>query len=469
MLFLIALILAFGFAFLCGKPLKKHPYIFYTTAVVITVASVILTRSDLRSVPVFLNTYVIGLFTRGAFATALWCVVMWTGAFPNGSVPIKKLMVIRGELSIFAAILTFGHNIGFGQTYFVRLFTDAGRMPHNQVTAGILSVAMLVIMIPLTVMSFPKVRRKMNAKLWKKIQRTAYAFYAMIYIHVLVLYYPMAKAGREGIFFNILVYSVVFIGYAVCRIRKYIVVKMKPKNKTILNIISAAVFLGALSGVLVSCGKDEQHVSDTGSTISKVTTAVSSETEETSETTSSVSTSAQTTVSTQTATETDTTETATGTETVTEPETEEPTEETNENTDEEQEEVYEEDNYYEEDNNYQDDNNNSNNNNNNNNSNNNDNNNPEPSYIYRNGTYSASAYGYDGDVFVEITVENDVITSITARTEESDEWYFSSAQESVISQILSSQNTDVDAVSGATYSSEAIMEAVQKALNSARN
>ncbi len=466
MLFLIALILAFGFTFLCGKPLKKHSCIFYTLAVIITVASVIMTRSDLRSLPVFLNTYVIGLFTRGAFATALWCVVMWVGAFPNGSLPIKKIMPIRGELSIFAAILTLGHNIGFGQTYLVRLFTDSGRMASNYITASILTIAMLVIMIPLTVMSFPKVRKKMNAKLWKKIQRTAYVFYAMIYIHVLCLYYPMAKAGREGIFFNILIYSVVFIGYAVCRIRKYIVVKMKPKNKTFLNIISAVVFSGVLSCVLVSCGKDEKPSSDTGSIISKVTTSVSSESEETSETTSSVSTSAQTTVSTQTTSETDTTttETTTGTETATEPETEEPTEETEENIDEEHEEYYEEnDDYYEEDNNYQDNNDNSNNNNN------NYNNQPEPSYIYRNGTYSSSAYGYDGDIFVEITVENDVITSIKAHTEESDEWYFNSAQESVISQILSSQNTDVDAVSGATYSSKAIMEAVQKALNSAKN
>ncbi|MDE5834917.1 MAG: ferric reductase-like transmembrane domain-containing protein, partial [Ruminococcus sp.] len=253
MLFLIALILAFGFAFLCGRPLKKYPFVFYVSAVIITVASVMLAGADTRSVPQLVNTYIIGLFTRGAFATALWYVVMFTGALPNGSAPIKKLMPIRGELSIFTAILTLGHNIGFGQTYFVRLFTDSARMSGNQKTAGILSIAMLAIMIPLTVMSFPKVRKKMNAKLWKNIQRTAYLFYAMIYIHVLVLYYSMAKAGREGIFFNILVYSVTFIGYAVMRVRKHIVIKMKPKNKTVLNITSAVIFMSAFSGVLFSC------------------------------------------------------------------------------------------------------------------------------------------------------------------------------------------------------------------------
>ena len=62
-----------------------------------------------------------------------------------------------------------------------------------------------------------------------------------------------------------------------------------------------------------------------------------------------------------------------------------------------------------------------------------------------------------------------MITSVSARSEESDGWYFDSAQGAVISAILSTQSTDVDAVSGATYSSEAIMAAVKKALDSAKN
>ncbi|HOV41982.1 MAG TPA: FMN-binding protein [Oscillospiraceae bacterium] len=39
----------------------------------------------------------------------------------------------------------------------------------------------------------------------------------------------------------------------------------------------------------------------------------------------------------------------------------------------------------------------------------------------------------------------------------------------MIPQILNIQNCDVDAVSGATYSSKAIMDAVEKALESAKN
>ncbi|MDE6035823.1 MAG: FMN-binding protein [Ruminococcus sp.] len=499
MLFLISLILAFGFAFLCGGALKKYPFVFYASAVIITVASVLLAGADTHAVPQLVNTYIIGLFTRGVFATALWYVVMLTGALPNGSVPIKKLMTIRGELSIFTAILTLGHNIGFGKTYFVRLFTDSERMSVNQKTAGILSIAMLVIMLPLTVMSFPAVRKKMNAKLWKKLQRTAYLFYAMIYIHVLVLYYPMAKAGRDGIFFNILVYSIAFIGYAVMRVRKHIVIKMKPENKTVLNITGTVIFLSAVSGVLVSCGKDiPEKTSDSVSNhiITSATTAISSgsttattsgytitETKTTAETlrttdTTTTSTTDTTTETTETFVTTgtfETQETTTDTETYITTETEETTttkttttetvyiEENTENeTYNEIEDISETEEEYiqpeesqgeipeqSEEQETQPE--------------------TEPSYIYRNGTYSANAYGYDGDVYVDVTIENDKIISISARTEESDDWYFNSAQDTVISRIISEQNTDVDAVSGATYSSEAIMKAVQKVLDSAKN
>ena len=92
----------------------------------------------------------------------------------------------------------------------------------------------------------------------------------------------------------------------------------------------------------------------------------------------------------------------------------------------------------------------------------------ETKNIYNDGTYTATAYGYDGEVTVTIVLENDVITSIQATSEESDEWYFEQARDKVISRILNAQDYNVDAVSGATYSSQAIMSAVKKALNSAK-
>lgn len=447
MLFLIAIAAAFGFAYLCKKPLKQHPYIFYIGAAVI---SIIVAAVDFRNVPEFVNTYIIGLFSRGAFGTALWAVVMWTGAFPNGSKPIKAFMPIRGELSIFAAILTLGHNIGYGKTYFVRLFTDASRMSAEQLTASFLTIAMLIIMIPLTVMSFPQIRKKMNAKLWKKIQRTAYLFYGMMYLHVMVLFVPMAKAGRQGYFLSVLAYSIVFIGYAVCRIRKWYLLRKKAENIKFVNAVCVPAF--AVMLMMPCLAAKSSPVKN--SSIVKPAAVKIAEDEPVEDNTTAITSSEMVTSSTTAETATDTTET-TVTEETTEESTEDVTEEETETEEESaDEEIAEEEAPPEEE--------------------------PEPEpepepetepepvYIYNNGTYTAAAYGYDGDIEVSVTIENDVIVDITGVTYESDSWYYDSAAPHVISQILNTQSTQVDAYSGATYSSDAIMAAVAAALDMAR-
>ena len=227
MLFLIAIAVSVVFVAACHNVLKKYKNIFYIAAAIITI---LVSSVNFRGLPDFLNNYVIALFTRGALSTALWCIVMWAGALPNGSKAIRTVMPVRAELSITAAILTLGHNIGFGKAYFVMMFTSPEKMSVNQFAAGIITIVLLLIMIPLTIMSFPSVRKKFEAKKWKKIQRTAYAFYALLYAHIMILYISMAYNGRDGYLFSIVVYSIVFIGYAVFRIRKHLILKKKIKT-----------------------------------------------------------------------------------------------------------------------------------------------------------------------------------------------------------------------------------------------
>ena len=80
------------------------------------------------------------------------------------------------------------------------------------------------------------------------------------------------------------------------------------------------------------------------------------------------------------------------------------------------------------------------------------------------GIYTGTAYGYDGDITVKVTIENGKITAIEASSEEEDQWYFEQAEKSVIAGIIASQSCEVDAVSGATYSSKGIMEAAAGAI-----
>ena len=114
----------------------------------------------------------------------MFVAVMYAGALPKGSKLIAQLMKIRGELSITAAILVLCHNFTYGITYFKMLFIKPEALSATQFTAAIISLVLIIIMIVLTVTSFQAVRKKMKAKKWKQLQRTAYVFYGLMYVHI---------------------------------------------------------------------------------------------------------------------------------------------------------------------------------------------------------------------------------------------------------------------------------------------
>ena len=82
---------------------------------------------------------------------------------------------------------------------------------------------------------------------------------------------------------------------------------------------------------------------------------------------------------------------------------------------------------------------------------------------YLDGIYTAEAMGFDGKITVQVTVAEDKITDITLLSAEDEEEYLSRAKQ-VIPAILEGQSPNVDAVSGATYSSTGILNAVKLAL-----
>ena len=82
---------------------------------------------------------------------------------------------------------------------------------------------------------------------------------------------------------------------------------------------------------------------------------------------------------------------------------------------------------------------------------------------YLDGIYTAEATGFEGKITVQVTVAEDKITDITVLSAEDEEEYLSRAKR-VIPAILEGQSPNVDAVSGATYSSTGILNAVKLAL-----
>lgn len=81
------------------------------------------------------------------------------------------------------------------------------------------------------------------------------------------------------------------------------------------------------------------------------------------------------------------------------------------------------------------------------------------------GTYQGEGNGFRGATSVSVTVQNGAITDITIESYQDDEQFFTRAESTIISEILSAQSLDVQTVSGATFSSNGIIEAVANALN----
>lgn len=88
---------------------------------------------------------------------------------------------------------------------------------------------------------------------------------------------------------------------------------------------------------------------------------------------------------------------------------------------------------------------------------------------YKDGTYQGSGTGFGGTITVQVTVSGGKITAVDILSASGETGsYFASAQ-GVVSKVLSSQSPNVDAVSGATYSSNGIIQAIQNALSQAGN
>ena len=473
---IIGLVAAILIAWFGAGAIKKHAKIFYIGAVALSVVVVVVTwtGADL-TFPALIKNNIWSVVARGALGTAIFIIVMMIGALKNGSNPMKRLMPIRAELSIIASIIILGHNFAYGKTYFVFLFTMTKYMPLNQIIAAITSIVMIAIMVPLMITSFYKIRKKMNGITWKKLQRFASVFYALTYVHVLLLCIPLLAQGNLSYFTTIIVYSGVYVLYLYMRLKKALLLKNVTRTKwvpvlcVVLALVVCAITGGAMHAsdraTLISAengqqedvdveelseensslkeeeqmGEEELVVEPTEEVVemqedeadtneesavaevnketeSDKTASIVSKTENTSSSnTSSSNTSASegTDASNSGSLSSGTTETP-APQAPAEPEV------------------------------------------------------VEPTTVYKDGSFKGTAYGYKSNVTMSVTISNDKITNVSVVSQGEDALYWAMAKD-VIGRIQSAQSPYVDAVSGATISSNAIMNAVANALDAARN
>lgn len=88
-------------------------------------------------------------------------------------------------------------------------------------------------------------------------------------------------------------------------------------------------------------------------------------------------------------------------------------------------------------------------------------------FLYTDGTYEGTSKGMNGDVTVEVMIKSDKIESVTVTNHEETAGISDPAIKDVPATIVEKNSTEVDGVAGATITSNAIIAAVNQALDKA--
>ena len=399
MIVILTLLCSFAFFHFFGKAVKKKPAALYGICILLSLVSIFYQREG--GLP-FLDFFFKKIMQRGILAGSLFIWVMIAPVLPKRFSGRKTIYLLRGEMAISASLITLAHNLAFGGKYFGAVFFGQGHISLMELHAAIVSCLMILLLIPLTITSFQTVRRKMQAKTWKKLQNWSYLFYLLLYLHIFFIYQGALIRGKGEYFFTLMLYSFLFGFYGFLRIRQYRMQKETREKKAfpLLRIAGILPIVCLFLSVFYSAGKYRAAL-EANVNKSRMQETV-----------------ADTTESTQTATEAAGDKASANS--------------SNGSSDSKGSDAN------------------------------------SASGSYKDGEYLGKASAYNGNVEVKVTISGGKMTAIDIVKTKDDEDYFFDAQKKVIPEILEKQSTDVDAVAGATTSSEGIAHAVQKALEQAK-
>ena len=412
MILILTLLCSFAFFHFFGKAVKKKPAVLYGICILLSLLSIFYPREG--GLP-FLDFFFQKIMQRGILAGSLFILVMLAPVLPKHFSGRKTIYLLRGEMAISASLITLAHNLAFGGKYFGAVFFGQGHISLMELHAAIVSCLMILLLIPLTITSFQTIRRKMQVKTWKKVQNWSYFFYLLLYLHIFFIYQGALIRGKGEYFFTLMLYSFLFGFYGFLRIRQYRVQK-ETREKKVFPLLRIAGILPIvclfLSG-FYSAGKYRAALEAKVDKIrAQETVAESKGSAETSGSGEDKSDSSEK------ASE------ATGDKAS--------ANSSNGSSDSKGSDAN------------------------------------SASGSYKDGEYLGKASAYNGNVEVKVTISGGKMTAIDIVKTKDDEDYFFDAQKKVIPEILEKQSTDVDAVAGATTSSEGIAHAVEKALEQAK-
>ena len=218
MMALVCLVLAAAFAFCLRKPIKAVPWLFYLLAIAL---DVVVIYGGQLGLPQWFYSTVVMANGRCLFAFGLFCVVMFVGVLDPESRVRRWLAPIRAELSIIAAILVVGHGVHYIGIYSPRVISSSAAVANGTLASFAVALVVVCLLALLTVTSFKIVRSRMKESAWKAVQRLAYPFFLLIYLHVLLIVGNSALRGSRGAVETLVVMGVVLAAYVVLRLIRW--------------------------------------------------------------------------------------------------------------------------------------------------------------------------------------------------------------------------------------------------------
>ena len=421
MIVTLTLLCSLAFFHFFGKALKKKPAVLYGICILLSLVSIFYPSEG--GLP-FLDFFFKKIMQRGVLAGSLFIWVMLAPVLPKSFSGRKIIYLLRGEMAICASLITLAHNLAFGGKYFGALFLGQGHISLMELHAAIVSCLMILLLIPLTITSFQTVRRKMQAKTWKKLQNWSYLFYLLLYLHIFFIYQGALIRGKGEYFFTLMLYSFIFGFYGFLRIRQYRMQKESKEKKVfpLLRIVGILPIVCLFLSGFYSTGKYRAALDANVDKMRKQETV--SESKESADNAAENKGSAE---SIGNGEENNSSEKAV------EAGGDKASANSSDASSDSQ--AADEDSI---------------------------------SGAYKDGECFGKASFYNGNVEVKVTISGGKITAIDIVKTKDDEEYFFDAQKKVIPEILEKQSTDVDTVAGATTSCEGICHAVEKALEEAK-
>ena len=214
---IIALVVAIAIAFAAEPAIKRFPVVWY---VIIVILDVVYLTHVLAQVSPALDRALYAYFNRGLLAFGFLAVVMFIGVFGNSSKIRRYLTPIRGELSIMGALLCLPHIVNYLLIYIRRMLAGFESIVNNIVVSFFIALVVTVILAILTVTSFNRIRKAMTPAKWKKLQKWAYPFFILLYVHIVVALSGSITSVGSKAFWSLVFYTVITVAYVVLRLLK---------------------------------------------------------------------------------------------------------------------------------------------------------------------------------------------------------------------------------------------------------